>query len=120
MTRRKFLYTNTYMGRPRKLEHLTKPLSGRIRVEQDIWLRVVADKKFDGEMSRALRWALDQAQVFDSIMSDSDPVFALDEMLHPERYARDPEAEIAEAERELEQWKREQAVKRAQRKAQQK
>jgi hypothetical protein len=106
------------MGRPRKLEQLTQPLSGRIRIEQDIWLRALADQKFDGEISKALRWALDQAQVFDVIMSDPDPVWALDDMLHPEKYAPDPEAEIAEAERELQQWKRDQAVKRAQRKAQ--
>jgi hypothetical protein len=97
------------MGRPRKLEQLTRPLSGRIRVEQDVWLRVEADRRFDGEISRALRWAIDQAQVLTMLLNDPDPVQAMDEMLHPEEA-------VAEAERELEEWKRQQAVKRAQRK----
>jgi hypothetical protein len=47
-----------------------------------------------------------------------DPVQAMDEMLHPEKYEiPHPEEMIAEAERELEEWKRQQAVKRVQRKA---
>jgi hypothetical protein len=51
------------------------------------------------------------------LLEADDPVGALDEMLHPEKYEPPhPEQEIAEAERELEQWRREQAVKRAQRK----
>ena len=37
-------------------------------------------------------------------------------MLHPEKYARDPEGEIAGAERELKEWQQEQAIKRARRK----
>lgn len=104
------------MGRPRTLDALTKPLSARIRNDHDRFLRVVADEKFDGELSRAVRWALDQAMVFDLIMDDSDPVRALDEMLHP-REEMHPEEEVLEAEQEFEKWKREQAIKRAQRKA---
>jgi len=107
-------------GRPRKLEQLTTPISGRIRSEQDGWLRITAEKRFEGELSRTLRWAIDQAMVFQSVMTASDPVQALDEMLHPERYEPgDPEEGIAEAERELEEWRREQVVKRAQRKLRQ-
>jgi len=67
-------------------------------------------------MSRALRWALDQAEVFDHILHEDDPVRALDEMLNP-REELHPEEEVMEAEREYEAWKREQAIKRAQRKA---
>jgi hypothetical protein len=106
------------MGRPRKLEQLTRPLSGRVRVEQDVWLRFQADQRFDGEISRALRWALDQAQVLTMLLDAPDPVQAMDEMLYPEKYEPPhPEEEVAEAERELEAWKRDQAVKRAKRKA---
>ena len=106
------------MGRPRKLETLTQPIGGRIRNEQAEWLRTQADGRFDGELSRALRWALDQAQVLTILLEADDPVVAMDEMLHPEKYEPPhPEEVVTEAERELEQWKREQAVKRTQQKA---
>jgi len=106
------------MARPRKLDALTKNISGRIRTEQEEWLRRVADQRFEGELSRTLRWAIDQAQVLDILLRDEDPVQALDEMLHPEKYEPPhPEEEVEQAERELEAWRREQAIKRAQRKA---
>lgn len=105
------------MGRPRKLDTLTRPITGRIRPEQEWWLREQANKKFDGELSRTLRWIIDQGQTFTWILNESDPVQALDEMLHPEKYEfPHPEEEIAEAERELAEWQREQAIKRARRK----
>ena len=110
------------MGRPRKLETLTKTVTGRIRPEQEEWLRTQAERQFDGELSRTLRWAVDQAEVLTVILSEDDPVEALDRMLHPEKYREADdygeyvEEEIAEAERELEQWKREQAIKRAMKK----
>jgi hypothetical protein len=105
------------MGRPRKLETLTNAISGRIRPEQEAWLKVQADKRFEGELSRTLRWAIEEAQTLRYLLESSDPVAALDEMLHPEKYEfPDREEEIAQAERELEEWKREQAVKRARRK----
>jgi hypothetical protein len=110
------MYTFTYMARPKKLDALTTSLSARIRPEQDYWLRWVADNRFEGEISRAVRWALDQAQVFDQILRDPDPVHALDEMLNP-REPIHPEEEVIEAERELAAWQHEQAIKRAQRKA---
>ena len=73
------------MGRPRKLEQLTRPLSARIRTEQDVWLRFQADQRFEGELSRAVRWAIDQAEVLTALLNDSDPVQAMDEMfLKPE------------------------------------
>src|SRR5205814_8190263 len=97
------------MGRPRKLETLTTAISGRIRPEQELWLRFQADKRFEGERSRTLRWALDQAEVMTVILNEEDPVEALDRMLHPEQYdAPHPEEEIVAAERELEEWRREQ------------
>lgn len=106
------------MGRPRKFDSLTEPISGRIRSEQADWLRSEAERRFEGELSRTLRWALDQAEVFTFLLAAEDPVGAMDEMLHPEKYERPhPEEIVAEAERELEQWKRDQAVKRARGKA---
>jgi hypothetical protein len=106
------------MARPRKVEALTTSISARVRPEQEEWLRYVADARFEGEFSRTLRWAIDQAQVLDVLLRDEDPVRALDEMLHPEKYdLPHPEAAVIEAERELEAWKREQAIKRAQRQA---
>ena len=105
------------MGRPRKLETLTRPITGRIRPEQELWLKVQADKRYDGEIGRTLRWALDQAEVFTWMLNEPDPVEAMDRMLHPENYEPpDREDQIVEAERELEEWKREQAVNRAKRK----
>jgi hypothetical protein len=98
----------------------TQPISGRIRNDQHIWLRAQADHAFDGEMSQALRWALDQAQVLTMLLREADPVQAMDEMLHPERYEiPHPEEMVLQAERELEEWRRQQAVKRTQRKARQ-
>ena len=109
------------MARPRKLDALTTNISGRIRSEQDFWLRHIADRRFEGELSRTLRWAIDQAQVFDSILQDPDPVEELDRMLNPDKYdPPHPEEEVLQAERELEAWKREQAIKRAQSKASEK
>ena len=115
------MYTVTNMARPRKLETLTRMVSGRVRPGQEDWLRAQADSRFEGELSRTLRWALDYAEVFEGILSKEDPVEALDRMLHPEKYEEPSyheymEEEIAEAEREFEQWKREQAVKRAMKK----
>jgi hypothetical protein len=108
------------MGRPRKLETLTTTISGRIRPGQEGWLRAQAHLRFEDELSRTLRWALDHAMTFEQIMSAPDPIEALDEMLHPEKYEpptpQEQETQIADAEREYEAWKRENALKRARRK----
>jgi hypothetical protein len=101
------------MGRPRKLETLTRPITGRIRPGQEYWLKLEAEQRFDGEMGRTLRWALDQAEVFTWILAQENPIWELERMLNPDE-PPDPEEEIAQAEREYEKWKREQAVKRAQ------
>jgi hypothetical protein len=104
------------MGRPRKLETLTRPITGRIRPEQERWLKLQAADRFEGEMGRTLRWALDQAEVLTWILAQDDPVVSLDHMLNPPEHP-DPEDEIVAAEREYEQWRRDQAVKRAQRRS---
>jgi hypothetical protein len=106
------------MARPRKLEALTTSISARVRPEQEEWLRYVAEARFEHEFSRTLRWAIDQAQVLDLLLREPDPVEAMDRMLHPEKYeAPHPDAEVIEAERELEAWRREHAIKQAQRRA---
>lgn len=110
------LYTFTDMGRPRKLDSLTRVITARIRDDQDGWLRWQAEQRFEGDMSKTLRWVIDHGQTFNSILLAKDPVAELDDMLNPFEPPH-PEDEIAEAEKELEQWKREQAVKRAQKKA---
>jgi hypothetical protein len=101
------------MGRPRKLDSLTRVVSARIRDDQYGWLLYQAEKRFEGDLSRTMRWVIGQGMVFTSILAAPNPVAELDEMLNPFE-PPDPEEEIAEAERELEQWKREQAIKRAQ------
>ena len=73
------------MGRPRKKEQLV-PLSSRITPLQQRWLAWEAERRFDGEMSRTLRWALDQGRAFSLIMMYDDPVQRLDEILNPEKY----------------------------------
>jgi hypothetical protein len=105
------------MGRPRKLDALVTNISARIRTDQDEWLRNRADTQFEGELSRTLRWAIDQCQVFEFLLRQDDPGQALDEMLHPEKYEpAHPEEEVIEAEREFEAWRRAEAIKRARRK----
>ena len=100
------------MGRPRKDERLVG-LSGRIRPEQDRWLRWEADRRFDGELSRTLRWALEQAQAFSRIMMYDDPVLELDQRLNPDKYPHEAEEWPSDEERAAERLRREQALARA-------
>ena len=76
--------------------------------------------KEGGNVHPRLCNALDQAQVFTTILGGDDPVKELDRLLHPEKYepGHESENEVREAERELRDWQRDQAVKRAQRKGQ--
>jgi len=101
------------MARPRKTEHLV-PLTSRIRPEQERWLRWEADRRFDGEMSRTVRWSLDQARVFSLLMMGDDPVLELDRTLHPEKYPPDEHEDWpTEAETAAERVRRERAIARA-------
>jgi len=101
------------MARPRKDDPLV-PLTGRIRDYQERWLRWEADRRFEGEVSRTLRWSLDQARVFSLLMMHDDPVTELDRMLNPEKYPSEgvddgpTEAEVA-----AERLRREHAIARA-------
>jgi hypothetical protein len=101
------------MGRPRKQEQLL-PLSSRITPLQHRWLAWEAERRFDGEVSRTLRWALDQGRAFSQIMMSDDPVEALDRALNPEKYPQsDYEEGPTDAERAAERLRRERAVARA-------
>ena len=100
------------MARPRTKEPLV-PLTGRIRDYQKRWLEWEAERRFEGEMSRTLRWSLDQARVFSLLLMHDDPVLELDRMLHPEKYPQEefedgPTAE----ERKAEVVRRERAIAR--------
>jgi hypothetical protein len=100
------------MGRPRKKEQLVN-LSSRVRPEQVDWLRWEADRRFDGELSRTLRWALDQARAFSLIMMTDDPVYALDRDLNPEKYPDEWVDIPSDEERAAERLRRERAIARA-------
>ncbi len=101
------------MARPRKAEPLV-PLTGRIRAEQQNWLRWEANRRFEGEMSRALRWSLDQARVFSLLMMHDDPVTELDRTLNPEKYPQEEfEDGPTDAELAAERLRRERAIARA-------
>ena len=89
-------------------------LSARIRPDQETWLRWEADRRFDGEVSRALRWTLDQGRAFSIIMMHEDPVMELDRTLNPEKYPPEEYEEWpSEAERAAERLRRERAIARA-------
>lgn len=89
-------------------------LSGRISPVQDRWLRWEADRRFDGEVSRTLRWALDQARVFSLLMMHDDPVEALDRVVNPDKYDPPAAADFpSDAEREADRLRRELAIRRA-------
>ena len=100
------------MARPRKDEPLV-PLTGRIRDEQRKWLEWEAERRFEGEMSRTVRWSLDQARVFSLLMMNDDPVRQLDLMLNPEKYPEEFEEGPSDAERAAERLRRERAIARA-------
>jgi len=101
------------VGRPRKKEQLVGH-SVRIRPDQEAWLRWEADRRFDGELSRTLRWALDQARAFTVIMMYDDPVVQLDQTLNPEKYpVEDPGEWPTDEERAAERIRRERAIARA-------
>lgn len=89
-------------------------LTVRIRPEQESWLRWEAERRFDGELSRTLRWSLDQARVFSLLMMHDDPVTELDRTLNPEKYATEEfDDRPTGAELAAERVRRERAIARA-------
>lgn len=71
------------MGRPRKdpSERLTRTITGRVTDDQYDELVDDAVTLHDGDLSKALRGALDTAAVFRKILNSSDPRAALADLL---------------------------------------
>ena len=89
-------------------------LSSRITPRQQTWLEWQAGLRFDGELSRTLRWTLDQGMAFSLIMMHDDPVEALDKILNPEKYPEPEQADWPTAEEQAaERLRRERAIARA-------
>jgi len=100
------------MGRPRKKEQLVS-LSSRITPKQQNWLEWQAKERFDGELSRTLRWTLDQGMAFSLIMMHDDPVLELDMILNPEKYPHDEVEWPSEEELRKERLRRERTIARS-------
>jgi hypothetical protein len=69
------------MGRPRKQFHrLSRTLTVRVEDEQYDWL---VERAMDehGDMSKAVRSALDAARVMETLLNAPDPVAAFAEMM---------------------------------------
>jgi hypothetical protein len=71
------------MGRPRKLpaERLSRYVQARVTDDQWNWLEYKARDSFDGDVSKSLRWCIEQASIFDGILTAGDPRQALDDLL---------------------------------------
>jgi hypothetical protein len=74
---------NKNMGRPRKppTERLTRTITGRVTDEQYDELVDDAAHMYDGDLSKALRGALDAAAVLQEILMARDPHAALADLL---------------------------------------
>ena len=80
---------------------------------QQRWLEWEAQRRFDGELSRTLRWALEQGRAFGQLMAQDDPVEALDRVLNPEKYPPEEIDDRSEAEIAAARMRRERAIARA-------
>jgi hypothetical protein len=71
------------MGRPRKLpaERLSRYVQARVTDGQWNWLEYKALDSFDGDVSKALRWCIDQSSILDGILDSPDPRKKFDELL---------------------------------------
>jgi len=64
------LLYNIYMGRPRGSGKHTAMLNGRVTAEQMEWLLRLADEKYGGNLSAALREALSWAEFLEVARQD--------------------------------------------------
>jgi hypothetical protein len=69
------------MGRPRKLNKMTRVVTARVTDDQWDWLAERAMEIHDGDLSKAVREGLLFGQVMTDILSAPDPQAALDEFL---------------------------------------
>ena len=61
------------MGRPRKPDRLTRTLTARVSDEQYDWLIEQAIDYHGGDLSKALRDAIDEAMIFRRLLNTADP-----------------------------------------------
>lgn len=78
------LYYKYSIGRPRKLpaERLSRYVQARVSDPHWNWLEHKAVEEFDGDVSKALRWCIDQSVILAEILDADEPRSALDELLH--------------------------------------
>ena len=69
------------MGRPRKLDKMTRVVTARVTDDQWDWLAERAIELHDGDLSKAVRDGLLLGQVMVDILSARDPAAALSEFL---------------------------------------
>jgi hypothetical protein len=70
------------MGRPRKYpERMSRLVQTRVTDEQYDWLIEQAVDWHDGELSAAVRSAIEGSQVLDKILNSADPVSELRQLL---------------------------------------
>ena len=69
------------MGRPRKLDKMTRVVTARVTDDQWDWLAERAIELHDGDLSKAVRGGLLLGQVMADILSARDPAVALSEFL---------------------------------------
>jgi hypothetical protein len=65
------------MGRPRKLDRLTRTITARVPDDQYDWLVEDAVNFRDGDLSRALRYAIATAMTFERVLGSRDPLAEL-------------------------------------------
>ena len=71
------------MGRPRKIpsERLSRYVQARVTDYQWNWLEYKAVEDFDGDLSKALRWCIDQSVTWAEIMEADNPRAKFDELM---------------------------------------
>jgi hypothetical protein len=69
------------MGRPRKLDKMTRVVTARVTDDQWDWLAERAIELHDGDLSKAVRDGLLLGQVMADILTARDPAAALSEFL---------------------------------------
>ena len=76
------------MGRPRKPDRLTRTLTARVSDEQYDWLIEQAIDYHGGDLSKAVRDAIDEAMVFRRVLNTADPLGELAAIIERGRQER--------------------------------
>lgn len=69
------------MGRPRKLERLTRTITVRVRDDQYDWLVGDAVDEMHGDLSKSVRHAIDEARKLEEVLGADDPEAAIRALL---------------------------------------